>query len=186
LVYEQQAIWTREWNEEMVELTEGAGAIGGVIGATKPGQAARARELAGDKVFVLSPGYGPGQGGGADGAVEAIVTSVGGVNGIVNNSSGSTKWSWLDKETKQPKPGDSVAYVQETIEATNTDLNAALVRRIGKPLEEILVFPSQLRHTRCECGDADCDGTAEHSGLSRGEANDALADIGRNIGEPGL
>jgi orotidine-5'-phosphate decarboxylase len=58
LVYEQMASWVKEWHAKIAEETDGAGAVGGVVGATWPEQAPRCRELAGDDVFFLIPGYG--------------------------------------------------------------------------------------------------------------------------------
>src|SRR3989338_7326809 len=93
-VYEYVAACAYEWNAEVRKLTNGAGSVGGGVGATWPEQAPRCRELAGDEVFFLIPGYGAGQGGDADGAVAALPNSRGELMGTINNSRGLTFYSW--------------------------------------------------------------------------------------------
>ncbi|MCX6806742.1 MAG: orotidine-5'-phosphate decarboxylase [Candidatus Berkelbacteria bacterium] len=124
-VYEQVAMLVKEWNEAVREQTEGKGCVGGVVGATWPEQAPRCRELAGDDVFFLIPGYGA-QGGGAKGAVSGLRNSRSEVMGTVNSSRGITRDSWRDRETGQPKPGDPMELVVAAIDAANSDLNQFL------------------------------------------------------------
>lgn len=140
LVYEQMAIWAKEWNAQVQDLTDGAGCVGDVVGATWPEQAPTCRKYAGDEVFSLIPGYGPGQGGGADGAVGGLPNSLGELMGTVNNSRGSTLYSWRDKKTREPKKGDPMDLVAGAIDAANIDLNGALERKLGKTADEIYAF----------------------------------------------
>ena len=135
-VYEQVAAWVNGWNADIQKLTEGAGNVGGVVGATWPEQAPRCRELAGDKVFFLIPGYGA-QGGGSDGAVGGLPNSQGKLMGVVNSSRGITLTSWFNKEKKEPREGDPLELVTKAIADSNADLNGALVRKLGKPIEKI-------------------------------------------------
>ena len=128
LVYEHVAQLVADWNAQIAEASSGCGGVGGVVGATWPQQAVRCRELAGDDVFFLIPGYGA-QGGGADGAVAGLPNSRGELVGTVNSSSGVTLQSWWDRDTKQPREGDPLELVEATIKAANIDLNAALERK---------------------------------------------------------
>lgn len=123
-IYEHLAQLVAGWNAKVAEATNGAGAVGGVVGATWPKQAVRCRELAGDDVFFLIPGYGA-QGGGADGAVGGLLNSRGEPMGVVNSSRGITLYSWWDPKTKQPRKGDAFELVEKAIDAANADLNAA-------------------------------------------------------------
>jgi len=132
-VYEFLAMLVSEWNAKVAEATNGVGAVGGVVGATWPEQAVRCRELAGDDVFLLIPGYGA-QGGGADGAVGGLPNSRGQLMGTINSSRGITLMSWWDKEKKQPREGKALDLVEAAIRASNTDLNAALERKLGIPM----------------------------------------------------
>lgn len=129
-VYEQAAIYAKDWQAYVAQET-GANSVGGVVGATYPAEAPRCRELAGDHVPFLIPGYGPGQGGDADGAVSGILTTDDTLSGLVNNSRGITLYSWRDKATKEPKAGDPMELVAKAIDDSNADLNAALERRLG-------------------------------------------------------
>lgn len=130
LVYEHVAKLVRSWNAKVREATNGTGGVGGVVGATWPEQALRCRELAGDDVFFLIPGYGA-QGGGADGAVGGLPNSRGELMGVVNSSRGLTLTSWWDRDTKQPREGDALELVRNAIEGANADLNAALKRKLA-------------------------------------------------------
>lgn len=134
-VYEHLAQLVAGWNAKVAEATDGAGSVGGVVGATWPEQAVRCRELAGDDVFSLIPGYGA-QGGGADGAVGGLPNSRGELVGTVNNSRGTTLYSWWDREKKQPREGNALELVKTAIEASNADLNAALERKLGITMAE--------------------------------------------------
>ncbi|MDI6814339.1 MAG: orotidine-5'-phosphate decarboxylase [Desulfitobacteriaceae bacterium] len=136
-IYEHLAQLVAGWNAEVIKATDGAGRVGGVVGATWPEQAVRCRELAGDEVFFLIPGYGA-QGGGADGAVGGLPNSRGELMGTVNSSRGITLMSWWDRNTKQPREGDPLELVKKAIEAANTDLNTALERKLGIPMAEIV------------------------------------------------
>ncbi len=127
-VYEYLATQVRDWNKIVQELTDGKGSVGGVVGATWSEQAPRCRELAGDDVFFLVPGYGA-QGGGADGAVAGLLNTRGEAMGCVNSSRGITRDSWRDKVTGKPKPGDPMKLVAEAIDTANADLNAALTKK---------------------------------------------------------
>ena len=120
-----------------METTDGAGGVGGVVGATWPEQALRCRDLAGDGVFLLIPGYGE-QGGGADGAVAGLPNGRGELMGTVNSSRGITLTSWWDKETGRPREGDPLELVEAAIKNSSADLNAALERKLGIPMAEIL------------------------------------------------
>lgn len=129
-VYEYLAQLVALWNTEVAEATGGMGRVGGVVGATWPEQAVRCRELAGDDVFFLIPGYGA-QGGGADGAVGGLPNNRGELMGTVNSSRGITLLSWWDREKKQPREGNALDLVQAAIEAANSDLNTAIQRKLG-------------------------------------------------------
>jgi orotidine-5'-phosphate decarboxylase len=130
-IYERLALLVADWNKKVVQETDGLGAVGGVIGATWPEQASRCRQLAGDDVFSLIPGYGA-QGGGADGAVAGLPNSRGKRMGVVNSSRGITLTSWWDKGKKQPRQSDPLDLVKAAIVASNADLNAALERKLGE------------------------------------------------------
>lgn len=134
-VYEHVAQLVAVWNDRVAVETNGAGAVGGVAGATYPEQALRCRELAGDDVFFLIPGYGA-QGGGADGAVGGLPNSRVEFIGTVNSSSGITLTSWWDRDTKQSRQGDALELVERAIKAANADLNMALERKLGTPIAE--------------------------------------------------
>lgn len=137
LVYEQMALWVKMWQDEISDKTDGAGNVGGVVGATWPEQAPRCRELAGDEVFFLIPGYGA-QGGGSAGAVAGLPNSRGELMGTGNSSRAITLTSWWDKETKTSRKGDPLELIAAAIDASNADLNAALMRKLGKvSLEEV-------------------------------------------------
>ena len=131
LVYEHMAQLTSGWNNEVLERTDGKGCIGAVVGATYPEQATGCRELLGDHVLTLTPGYGA-QGGGAKGAVIAVPNSMGQIVGVVNSSRGLTRDSWLDKATRQPKPGDPLEHIVAAVDAANAELNAALTAKLGR------------------------------------------------------
>lgn len=129
-VYEHLAQLVAAWNIQVAEATGGIGSVGGVVGATWPEQAVRCRELAGDDVLFLGPGYGA-QGGGADGAVGGLVNSRQELMGTVNSSRGITLLSWWDKENKQPREGNALDLVEAAIKAANLDLNTAIQRKFG-------------------------------------------------------
>ena len=133
-VYEYMAQLVATWHAKVSEATGGVGAVGGVVGATWPEQAVRCRELAGDDVFFLIPGYGA-QGGGADGAVGGLPNSRGELMGVVNSSRGITL-SWWDNTKKQPREGNALELVKAAIGAANADLNAALERKLGIPMAQ--------------------------------------------------
>lgn len=132
-LYEYVAQLVSTWHHQVALATDGAGGVGGVVGATWPEQAPRCRALAGDGVFLLIPGYGA-QGGGADGAVAGLPNSRGELMGCVNNSRGSTLYSWWDRDKKEPRKGDALELVKAAINAANADLNAALERKLGIPM----------------------------------------------------
>jgi orotidine-5'-phosphate decarboxylase len=138
-IYEFLASLVSEWNTKVVETTEGAGGVGGVVGATWPEQAVRCRELAGDDVFFLIPGYGA-QGGGADGAVGGLPNSRVQLMGTVNSSRGITFTSWWDKNKEQPREGDALELVEKAIKAANADLNAAIEHKLGRPIGEVVLL----------------------------------------------
>lgn len=123
-LYEHVAGLVKEWNEDVRRRTNDVGCVGGVVGATWPEQALRCRELAGDDVFFLVPGYGE-QGGGAKGAVGGLRNSRGEWMGMVNSSRGITLTSWYDRKAKEPRKGDPLDLVTEAIDAANADLNKA-------------------------------------------------------------
>jgi orotidine-5'-phosphate decarboxylase len=125
LLYEYVAMLVRAWNKSVRELTDNQGSVGGVVGATWPEQALRCRQMAGDDVFFLIPGYGA-QGGGAEAAVSSLRNSRGQLMGTVNSSRGITRDSWRDRATGKPKPGDPLELVELAIDAANLDLNTAL------------------------------------------------------------
>ncbi|MDP3997640.1 MAG: hypothetical protein Q8P73_04040, partial [bacterium] len=135
-LYERMATLVKIWDSEMSAVTGGVGGVGGVVGATWPEQATRCRELAGDDVFFLIPGYGA-QGGTADDAVAGLSNSRDELMGVVNSSRGITLHSWWDKEAKQPREGDPLQLVRAAIEGANTDLNVALERKLGRSIAEI-------------------------------------------------
>jgi orotidine-5'-phosphate decarboxylase len=152
LVYEQMAIWVKMWDEMIREKTEGIGRVGGVVGATWPEQAPRCRELAGDDVFFLIPGYGT-QGGGAEGAIGGLIDSHGEIMGTVNSSRGITLNSWWDKEKKVPRDGEPLDLVTAAMNVANKDLNSAIERRNHSRL--ICPECEQLLTTGGECPSCD-------------------------------
>lgn len=133
LIYEQMAQMVKSWNEQVQTETSGAGGVGGVVGATWPEQAPRCRELAGDDVFFLTPGYGA-QGGGAAGAVAGLVNSQNVIMGTVNSSRGITLDSWFNRKTGEPREGDHMDLVIKAIDDANTDLNSALFAKYGSDI----------------------------------------------------
>jgi orotidine-5'-phosphate decarboxylase len=130
LVYEYMAELVKGWNDQVAEATDGMGGVGGVVGATWPEQAVRCRELAGDDVFFLIPGYGA-QGGGAEGAVGGLINSRKEPMGTVNSSRGITLSSWWDKEKKQPREGKPLDLVEAAIKTANTELYLAIQRKFN-------------------------------------------------------
>jgi len=136
-IYEYLAQLVAAWNTEVTKVTDGAGSVGGVVGATWPEQALRCRQLAGDDVFFLIPGYGA-QGGGADGAVAALVNSRGKLRGVVNSSRAITLNSWWNKDEKQQREGEALDLVRAAIETSNADLNTAIERKLGIPIAEVM------------------------------------------------
>jgi orotidine-5'-phosphate decarboxylase len=127
-LYEVVASLVGDWNNEVWQKTGGEGSVGGVVGATWPKEALSCRNIAGDKVFFLVPGYGA-QSGTAEDAVRGLVTSQGEPMGCVNSSRAITMNSWYNKETGNPKEGDPLSHVANAIDAANADLNAALEKR---------------------------------------------------------
>jgi orotidine-5'-phosphate decarboxylase len=125
-VYEHLAWLVGRWNAKVFEKTQGAGSVGGVVGATWPEQAKRCREFAGNDVFFLIPGYGA-QGGGAEGAVISLRSNRKQLMGTVNSSRNITLFSWWDKAKKEPRKGDPLELVKRAIETANVELNAALL-----------------------------------------------------------
>lgn len=130
LVYERMAKLVKEWDEDTRKKTDNIGGIGAIIGATWPEQAVKCREILGDNVFALIPGYGT-QGGGADGAVAGLPNSKGELVGAVNSSRGITLTSWFDKVKNEPKSGDPLKHIEAVIDDANSDLNQALERKLG-------------------------------------------------------
>lgn len=132
MVYEQMAKLVCEWNQKVLALDSllETGGVGGVVGATWPVEALRCRELAGDKVFFLIPGYGA-QGGGAAGAVGGLPTSDGMLLGTVNSSRGITLDAWFDRKLDQPREGNPLMLITAAIDVANADLNEALNKQLG-------------------------------------------------------
>lgn len=124
LVHERVALLVKEWDKAVYDQTNGEGSVGGVVGAAF-GQASRCRQLAGDEVFFLIPGYGA-QGGGAESAVKGLINSRGESVGTVNSSRGITRDSWYNKATGQPREGDPIELVGKAIDAANAELNEAV------------------------------------------------------------
>lgn len=139
--YEYVAQQTAAENTKIADLTNGAGCVGGVVGATWSELAVRCREFTGDDVFLLIPAYGT-QGGRADRAVRELLNSRGEPMGCVNSSSALTLYSWWDDAAKQPKQGDPLKLVEAAIDAANADLTSALECKLGKPAKEILALRS--------------------------------------------
>jgi len=131
LVYEKMAKLVNIWDEKARRETNEVGGIGAVVGATWPEQAEKSRELLGDQVFALIPGYGA-QGGGADGAVAGLPNSKGELVGTVNSSGGITLTSWFDKNKKEPKVGDPLKHIETAINEANADLNQALIKKLER------------------------------------------------------
>jgi orotidine-5'-phosphate decarboxylase len=128
-LYLYLATLARQWNEDVARLTGGLGSVGGVVGATYPQEAIRCRELMGDGIFTLTPGYGR-QGGGAAGAVIAIVDSTGRIVGVVNSSRGLSQ-AWLGAGDV-PMVGDPLEHVMRAVVAANAELNEALELQLGR------------------------------------------------------
>ncbi|MCC8160644.1 MAG: orotidine-5'-phosphate decarboxylase [Oscillospiraceae bacterium] len=82
-IYEKIAKYVNEWNQDTIGKS-GYGAVGAVVGATYPEQAAQLRKLM-PKSYFLVPGYGA-QGGGAQGVVPCFNDD--GLGAIVNSSRG--------------------------------------------------------------------------------------------------
>lgn len=131
-VYEFLAEGVKQWNAEVAEKTGGVGQVGGVVGATWPEQAVSCRKHAGDDVFFLIPGYGSGQGGKAEGAVEGLIDAQGNIKGTTNSSRGITLDSWYDRKNKVARVGDPIELVAAAIDASNTELDAALEAKLGR------------------------------------------------------
>jgi len=128
-VYQAMAEMVRGWADEVQGLTDGAGTVGGVVGATFPEQAQDIRRIVGPKLLFLIPGYGA-QGGGADGAVAGF-PETGELSGFVNSSRGITRDSWRDPKTGKPREGDPLKLVAAAIDNANAELNAALAAKLG-------------------------------------------------------
>jgi orotidine-5'-phosphate decarboxylase len=126
-LYEEVAELVRSWNSEIAKKTDGKGSVGGVVGATWPEELKNCREIAGDDVFFLIPGYGA-QGGGATTAAKGVLDSRGDVMGTVNSSRGITLYSWWDKKKQQPRDGEPLDLIQEVIRRANADLVSAVIK----------------------------------------------------------
>ncbi|MEA2092553.1 MAG: orotidine-5'-phosphate decarboxylase [Patescibacteria group bacterium] len=124
LVYEYIAWLVARWNAKVAEKTKGKGSVGGVVGATWPEETLKCRQIAGDEVFFLIPGYGA-QGGGADVAVSGLLNSHGKIMGTVNNSRGITLYSWWDKIRKRSKEGNPFDLIRAEIQDSNNELITA-------------------------------------------------------------
>ncbi len=134
--YEFVAGLVANWNKKVADASLNAGGVGGVVGATWPDQAPRCRELAGDNIFFLIPGYGA-QGGGAEGAVAWLPNSQNILMGTVNSSRGITLDSWFDREKKEVREGDPIKLMIKAIDDANADLNAALYAKFGDDIYEV-------------------------------------------------
>ncbi len=126
--YEKVADLVRCWNAEIAKKTDGKGSVGGVVGATWPEEVKRCREIAGDDVFLLVPGYGA-QGGGATTATNGVLNSCGEPIGTINSSRNITLYSWWNKVRQQPYNGEPLDLVEKEINRANDDLVSAVIRR---------------------------------------------------------
>jgi len=100
--------------------------VGVVMGATYPEDADIMRQILGEKVLFLIPGYGAGQGGGADAAIAGVNNN--GI-GIVNSSRGISG-AYLKGPFKS-SPFDYAEASAKSAEFSNNELNKAR-RRAGK------------------------------------------------------
>jgi orotidine-5'-phosphate decarboxylase len=125
LVYEWSVTRSERFNQEVMALTDGMGAIGAVVGATTPEQAKRCRELA-PKTHFLIPGYG------AQGAppIHAVASfpANGDLYGMVSTSSGVSA-AWRNKDGSA-KPGDPLVHVKYAIKKAHEELGGALIEHL--------------------------------------------------------
>jgi orotidine 5'-phosphate decarboxylase subfamily 2 len=140
LAYEYMAQLVAEWNHKVNKETKGKGSVGGVVGATWSEEILKCRQIAGNEVFFLIPGYGA-QGGGADTAVGGVLNSRGELMGTVNSSRGITLYSWWDKRKKEPREGEPLELVQGAIMRAKSELiSAAIKNRIGLSTDDLMTM----------------------------------------------
>lgn len=118
-----------EWAERVEKLSNGAGMVSGVIGATHPEQAYEIRKILGPDHSALVPGLGA-QGGTGEGAIAPMPDS--GEPIVMVNSSRELLWyCWFDRKAKQPIDGDPLELMDAMVDDSNLRINDALVERFG-------------------------------------------------------
>ena len=120
-VVEELAMLIRDWGQPYVTPTYDLSALGAVVGATYPAEAAHLRKLM-PQTFFLVPGYGA-QGAGADDAVAGFRNDN---SGCVVNASRSIAMAY--KKFNMPVEDFAEAARLEVVEMKEK-LNAALARR---------------------------------------------------------
>lgn len=123
-VFEWDVLLNMQLMHKVQELTGGVGSVASVIGATYPEEATLCRELVGDDMFFLVPGYKGPQGGTAVDAVRGLPK-----NGrriiTVNFSRGYSLEPWYDTKKQEARPGDPFDLIEETAIRNKAELAAA-------------------------------------------------------------
>lgn len=113
-IYEKIAENINEWNKDTIGES-GYGAVGAVVGATYPGQAAALRELM-PKSYFLVPGYGA-QGGGAEGVKPCFNSD--GFGAIVNSSRGIMcaykKGEWKEEQFAEAARAEAIRMKDDLV-----------------------------------------------------------------------
>lgn len=119
-VYEKVAKWLTDLGKDYVGKS-GYTSIGAVVGATKPEEMERIRELM-PKAYFLIPGYGA-QGGTAEDLAKGF--NADGLGGVVNSSRGII-YAWQKADSK-----DYAGCARKAVLSMNEDINGTL-DKLGK------------------------------------------------------
>jgi orotidine-5'-phosphate decarboxylase len=118
-LWETVAVRANEWGKKFVG-DAGFSAVGAVVGATYPAQAARARKLM-PHALILAPGYGA-QGASANDALAAAVSAE--APGVIVNASRAIMYAYRDCENETPPEA-----ARRVAQAMRSELSRALPAR---------------------------------------------------------